>query len=104
MKKQVKKEVHEFILKSLELRKSRLTGGKLHNIPQAKRNIADWQRELDQNVEFSGSGMIRTKVYKDTNEKLISQEKAWLEKAEKVVEECDQAITYIKNEIKKLGL
>lgn len=89
-------EIKEIILKSLEIRKSRLTGGKLHNIPMAKKSIAEWQRELDQNLEFSGSGMIRMKVYKDTNEKLITQEKEWLEKAEKVVADVEKAIEVVK--------
>jgi len=88
-------QVKAFVIKSLELRKAKYTEWKFHNIPMAKKNIAEWQKEIDTNQEYSGGGMMRMKVYKDTNEKLIKQEKEWLTKAEKIVQECDEAIEYV---------
>jgi len=96
--KDPKQAVKDFIIKSLEQRMGRLLSGKLHNIPMAKKNIEAWQRELDSKQEFSGSGLIRMKIYEDTNLKLIKQEKEWLIKAEKTVQDCLEAIDYMKKQ------
>ena len=93
-------EIKEIVLRSLEVRKNRYLKTGIKTIPRVKQNIATWQREIDQNIQFTDDGMIRMTVYKDTNERLIKQEKEWLEKVEPIVAECEKAIEYIKKNIK----
>jgi len=92
----MEKEIKDIILKSLEVRKNRFMKTGFRTIPLAKKNIADWQREIDQNVQFVDDGMIRMTVYKDTNEKLIKETKEWLDKVEPIVADCEKAIEYMK--------
>jgi predicted KAP-like P-loop ATPase len=90
------KEIKDIVLKSLEVRKNRYLKTGIKTIPRVKNNIDTWQREIDQNIQFTDDGMIRMAVYKDTNEKLIKQEKEWLAKVEPIVADCEKAIEYIK--------
>jgi len=90
------KEMKAIILKSLEVRKNRYLKTGIKNIPLVKKNIAEWQREIDQNIPYVDDGMIRMTVYKDTNERLIKQETEWLAKVEPIVADCEKAIEYIK--------
>jgi predicted KAP-like P-loop ATPase len=90
------KEIYDIVLKSLEVRKNRYLKTGIKTIPRVKENIATWQREIDQNIQYTDNGMIRMAVYKDTNEKLIKQEKEWLAKVEPIVADCEKAIEYIK--------
>ena len=90
------KEIYDIVLKSLEVRKNRYLKTGIKTIPLVKKNIATWQREIDQNIQYVDDGMIRMTVYKDTNERLIKQETEWLEKVEPIVADCEKAIEYIK--------
>ncbi|HMG14980.1 MAG TPA: hypothetical protein VK590_06015 [Saprospiraceae bacterium] len=90
------KEMKAIISKSLEVRKNRYLKTGIKNIPLVKKNIAEWQREIDQNIPYVDDGMIRMTVYKDTNERLIKQETEWLAKVEPIVADCEKAIEYIK--------
>lgn len=90
------KEIYDIVLKSLEVRKNRLMKTGIRTIPLVKKNIATWQREIDQNIQYVDDGMIRTTVYKDVNENLIKQGKEWLAKVEPIVADCEKAIEYIK--------
>ena len=90
------KEMKAIILKSLEVRKNRYLKTGIKTIPLVKKNIATWQKEIDQNIQYVDDGMIRMTVYKDTNERLIKQETEWLAKVEPIVADCEKAIEYIK--------
>ena len=92
----MEKEIKDIILKSLEVRKNRFMKTGFKTIPLVKKNIAEWQREIDQNIQYTDNGMIRMAVYKDTNEKLIKQDTEWLAKVEPIVADCEKAIEYIK--------
>ena len=53
----------------------------IRTIPKVKENIATWQREIDQNIQYVDDGMIRMTVYKDINERLNQKRKRMVSKS-----------------------
>jgi hypothetical protein len=91
---EIRQDIKKTVLASLRARINKYKKG-IVNIDNQKRAIKEWQAEIDNKQKYTTSGMIQMAVYEDTNLALIKQAQEWLDKAEPIVKECEEAIEYI---------
>jgi hypothetical protein len=90
----IREDIKQTVLKSLRARINKYKKGFI-NIDFQKQAIEKWQKQIDDMVAYERDGMVATRVYPEVNKQLIKQAQEWLDKAEPIVKECEEAIEYI---------